>query len=172
MATYAAGDRRAWDPLFDRLAPRLLGFFQRSLPDPAAAEGHVEATFVQLHRSRHSYRLGTSVRHWVFGIAARVVIDGENALERRARRGAVRAPARAQGASGESARDRQVRQALEGLAITERMAIHLHRVERMTLEEIADVLGWTEDAVRCQLLHAYRALRERLWTLGDDGVGP
>ena len=171
MAAYAAGDRRAWEPLFDRLAPRLLGFFQRSLQDPAAAEEHVEATFVQLHRARHSYRPGCPRGTGSSGSQPAYGSTAAASSERRARRGAVRAPA----GTGASGRERPRPAGTAGarrLANHERIAIHLHRVERMTFEEIAEVLGWTEEAVRCQVLHAYRALRERLWALSDDGAGP
>jgi RNA polymerase sigma-70 factor (ECF subfamily) len=72
---------------------------------------------------------------------------------------------------GASARDRQVRQAIDGLASIERSIIHLHRFERMSFGEIAEVLGRTEAEVRHLGLHAYDQLRERLWTL-SDGEGP
>ena len=170
MAAYAAGDRGAWEPLFDRLAPRLLGFFQRSLRDPALAEDHVQATFVEMHRVRRSYPPGTPVRRWVFTIAARVRVNDASCLDRSGPCAATRATPPT--VPGESARDRQVRQAIDALASSERSIIHLHRFERMTFEEIAGVLGSTEAAVRREALQAYHRLRERLWTLGDDGERP
>lgn len=169
VAAGVAGDRRAWEPLFDELAPRLLDFFQRSLQDPVHAERHVEAAFLELHRSRHTFRRAQPVRPWVFGIAVRARVDGRSGLDRA--KGSADGRRAAGGARREGARDRQVRQALEELTGLERMAIHLHRFERMNFEEIAGVLGWTEEAVRCQVLHTYRALRERLWMVSDDGEG-
>jgi len=168
MAAYAAGDFRAWELLFDQLAPRLLGFFQRCLQDPVVAERHLQATFVELHRTRHTYRPGTPVRCWAFAIATRVRVGERSCLDPPDTGRASRA--NLLGVAGESARDRQVRQAIDGLASAERSIIHLHRFERMTLEEIAEVLGWTESAVRRHVLRAYDQLRKRLWTLSDDGV--
>ena len=167
IAAYTRGDASAWDPLFDRLAPRLLGFFLRCLHDPELAEQHVQATFLELHRSRRSYRRGTPALRWVFRTASRVRIDGRSCLERPDSDGASQqSPARGR---GESPRDRQVREAIDNLSRIERTIIHLHRFERMSVEEITEVLGWTEAAVRRHLTSAYLQLRMRLWTLSDDG---
>jgi RNA polymerase sigma-70 factor, ECF subfamily len=170
MAAYTAGDHRAWEALFDQLAPRLLAFFQSCLQDRVFAEDHLQATFVELRRARHTYRLGTPVRRWVFRIAAHVRVGDYSCLDRSDSRAAVRAtPA---SLPGESARDRQVRQAIDSLTSAERLIIHLQRFERMSFEEIAEVLGSTEAEVRRLVLHAYHELRERLWTLSDDGERP
>jgi RNA polymerase sigma-70 factor (ECF subfamily) len=166
MAAHA-GDRAAWETLFDRFAPRLLGFFQRCLLDPALAEDHVQATFVELHRARRAYTPGTPVRRWVFTIATRVRVRGSSCLDRAGPCAATRATTGS--VPGQSARDRQVRRAIDGLGNTERSIIHLHRFERMSFAEIAEVLGRPEAAVRRQALQAYHQLREHLWTLSDDG---
>ncbi len=162
-----AGQRAAWEALFDRFAPRLLAFFQRCLRDPALAEEHVEATFVELHRARRAYTPGTPVRRWVFTIATRVRVRGSSCLDRAGPCAATHATAGS--VPGQSARDRQVRRAIDGLGNTERSIIHLHRFERMSFAEIAEVLGRPEAAVRRQALQAYHRLREHLWTLSDDG---
>ena len=165
MGAYASGDRDAWEPLFRQLAPRLLAFLRRWLPDPALAEMYAQATFVELHRARRSYKPGTSVRRWVFAIATRVRIEpaGTACATDRVSRASV---------ASENARENQVRLALESLAGSDRAIIHLHRFERMNFEDIADVLGWTEAAVRQRISRAYQQLRERLWSLSDDGEGP
>jgi RNA polymerase sigma-70 factor (ECF subfamily) len=167
MAAYAEGGRATWDPLFDWLAPRLLGFYQRCLRDPALAERYVESCFVELHRARGNYRCGTPVRRFVFAIAMKVRIDDHSCLDGPDRAGARRATDPR--SSDDSGRDCVVKAAIDGLAPADRSLIHLHRFERMSFEEIAQVLGWTEAAVRHGLGRAYHQLRGRLGTLGDDG---
>lgn len=169
LSAYAAGDRRAWEPLFDQLAPRLLGFFERCLHDRARAESHVQATFVQLHRARRTYRPGTPARLWVFSIAARVRVDDRSCLDRMDASGSNGAGRKS--SPGEDERERLVRHAIDGLPNIERSILHLHRFEHMTFAAIAEVLGWSESAVRQRGLRAYHQLRERLWMLGDDGEG-
>lgn len=165
MIAYAAGDREAWEPLFRLLAPRVLAFFRRSLQDPGSAETYTQATFVELHRARRRYARGTPVRRWVFAIATRLRIDHASRAPDANRASHV-------SGSGENSRACQVRSAIESLSDSDRAVIHLHRFERMNFEEIAEVLGWTEAAVRECVSHAYQQLRERLWSLSDDGEGP
>jgi RNA polymerase sigma-70 factor (ECF subfamily) len=170
MAAYAAGDQRAWEPLFDRLAPRLLALFQRCLQDSASAEQHLQATFVELHRSRRSYRVGTPFRRWVFALAIRVRV-GEGSC--RDRLGADPHQREAPPIlPDEGPVERRVRQAIDTLTSGERTLIHLHRFERMSFEEIAEVIGSSEAVVRRQLLGAYHELRGRLWTPDGGGAGP
>ena len=170
IAAYAAGDPTVWEPLFDRLAPRLLGFFLRCVQEEGLAEDHVQATFVQLHRERRRYRPGTSGRRWVFATAVRVRVADRRCLEHPEPNGARHALS--DRAPGESELDREVRQAIDNLARIERSIIHLHRFEHMSLEDIAGVLGWSQRAVRRHLFRAYRELREGLWPLSDDEAGP
>ena len=58
MAAYVAGDARAFEQLFARLAPRLHGFFRRSFGE--AADDLLQVTFMKVHRARQQYRQGHS----------------------------------------------------------------------------------------------------------------
>jgi RNA polymerase sigma factor (sigma-70 family) len=176
MAAYAAGDVRALDALFNALAPRLLAFFQRCDADPSLAEELLQATFLQLHQERRAYHPGTSLRLWLFSIAAHVRRE-----QLRRRGGATpdtwraapllseRGRAAVSGAHSDG-RDRAVREALDALQGSERAILHLHRYESMTFAEIAQVLGAREDAVRAQALRTYRSLLERLQPLVGEGT--
>src|SRR4051812_46303791 len=75
MAAYAAGDARAFDRLFARLAPRVHRFFLRSFGKEHVADDLLQATFMKLHRARAQYRKDLKVAAWVFAIAARVRLD-------------------------------------------------------------------------------------------------
>src|SRR5262245_25793154 len=75
MAAYQQGDRRAFERLFDRLAPRVHAFFMRSFSNPATADDLLQVTWLKVHRGRGQYRTGAPVRPWLFAIAARVRLD-------------------------------------------------------------------------------------------------
>src|SRR5438552_15588972 len=75
MAAYAAGDARAFEQLFVRLAPRVHGFFLRSFRETAAADDLLQVTFMKVHKARDQYRRDLKVAPWVFTIAARVRLD-------------------------------------------------------------------------------------------------
>jgi RNA polymerase sigma-70 factor (ECF subfamily) len=173
MAAYAAGDERAFDALFDALAPALLAFFLRSVGERSAAEDLLQATFTRLHGSRLRYRSDAPFRPWLFTIAARVRADE---LRRRYRRDARREYAELEElpaptgdlegcALDQKARERAVRDALQRLPETQRLVVHLHRFEHMSFGQIAQVLDLTEGAVRVRAFRAYETLRKLLLPL-------
>jgi len=167
MSAYVAGDARAFESLFARLAPRVHGFFLRSFRNEAVADDLLQVTFMKLHRARARYRPDLKLTPWLFAVAARVRLDelrrrlrlpedaGEDAVAR-ADEQTPRDPPRAN-----DLRD-AVRAALEDLPESQRTVIHLHRYEGMTFGEIARVLGTTEGAVKLRAFRGYETLREQL----------
>lgn len=169
MARYVDGDDRALEVLFDRLAPRVLAFLRCGTVEPAHVEQLLQSTFVQLHRSRHAYPQGTSARAWVLGIAAH--------LQRKpARRWRWPSVSRTRAVTleaveqkSESRRDRAVREIIAGLQEEDRQLLHLHRFEGLSFEQIAQIVGSSEAAIRDRAVRSYRQLRERLLLLVNNG---
>ena len=170
MAAYVAGDERAFQTLFNQLAPRLLGFFRRSIPDQALAEDLLQTTFVRIHAARHRYRPELPLRPWLFTIAARVRIDELRRRHRLPRFTSdeeldhieMQGPGPSELDPDRKARVRQVQAAIDALPPSQRMIVHLHRFEDMSFAEIGSVLGVSEGAARVRAFRAYAALRERL----------
>jgi len=178
MAAYVAGDRRAFEQLFARLAPRLHRFFRRSFSAEATADDLLQVTFLKLHRARDTYKTGMRVAPWAFAIAARVRLDEFRSRKRLAEDGDEEALARADEARAAETRDEgtldgdtadAVRRAVEALPESQRVVIHLNRFEDMTFAEIARVLGTTEGAVKLRAFRAYGALRQALAPLAPTG---
>jgi RNA polymerase sigma factor (sigma-70 family) len=167
MSAYAAGDARAFESLFARLAPRVHGFFLRSFRDEAVADDLLQVTFMKVHRARAQFRPGLRVRPWLFAVAARVRLDelrrrlrlpedaGEEAIAR-ADEQAPRDP------PPDTELTDAVRAALESLPESQRAVIHLHRYEGMTFAEIGEVLGTTPGAAKLRAFRGYEALRRQL----------
>jgi RNA polymerase sigma-70 factor (ECF subfamily) len=177
MAAYAAGDARAFAPLFARIGSRVHAFFLRSFRDPNVADELLQTTFLKIHRGRTSYRADLPVRPWIFAIAARVRRDElrrryrlkEDCDEERLAE-AEQAQAVLQGRTmmdeelTSEAMDR-VRAALDRLPESQRAVVHLHRYEEMTFRQIAEALGLSEVAVRARAFRAYEQLRRDLLPL-------
>lgn len=171
MARYLAGDHRAFEQLFTRLAPGIYGLFLRSFGAPTVAEELVQTTFLNMHRSRATYRVGLPLRPWLFTIAARVRRDelrrryrlkedcDEEALVR-----AEEAMAMTGGGDDEGQRERaaRVREAIDRLPESQRVVLQLHRFEGLTFAQIAEILGTTALAVRARAFRAYETLRVEL----------
>jgi len=180
MAAYVGGDRRAFEQLFARLAPRLHRFFQRSFRAESTADDLLQVTFLKLHKARATYKPDMRVAPWAFAIAARVRLDEFRRRKRLAEDGDEEALARADEAQAAAARDRDesaidgdtadaVRRAVDALPESQRVVIHLNRFEGMTFAEIARVLGTTEGAIKLRAFRAYGALRQALAPLAPSG---
>jgi RNA polymerase sigma-70 factor (ECF subfamily) len=171
MARYVAGDRRAFERLYRRLAPRVHGFFLRSFGSPAVADDLLQQTFLKLHRARRDWRQDAPLRPWLFTIAARVRLDelrrryhlaetaDDDAIERAAETSAL---AEQPVAAANDDLVAEVRAALARLPESQRAVVHLHRYEGMTFGEIARVLGTTEGAIKLRAFRAYERLRVEL----------
>jgi RNA polymerase sigma factor (sigma-70 family) len=175
MTAYCGGDVTAFDRLFASLGPRLHGFFMRSFNSAPVADDLLQTTFLKLHRARGDYHRGLPVRPWVFSIAARVRLDELRKRRRLAEDLDEEALARledgqeTQGGAAEAAeageRVARVREALASLPESQRVIIHLHRVEGMTFEQIARILQTTEGAVKSRAFRGYERLRKQLTPL-------
>src|SRR5262252_8760358 len=142
MAAYVSGERRAFETLFARLAPRLHRFFRRSFGAEATADDLLQQTFLKLHRARGTYDPTMRVAPWAFAIASRVRLDEFRRRKRLAEDGDEEALGRA----------------VDALPESQRVVIHLNRFEGMTFGEIARVLGTTEGAVKLRPFRAYATL--------------
>ena len=170
MTAYVSGDRRAFEQLFARLAPRLHRFFRRSFGTEATADDLLQQTFLKLHRARDSYDHTMRVAPWAFAIASRVRLDEFRRRKRLAEDGDEEALARADearaadppGGGLDPDTADAVRRAVDALPESQRVVIHLNRFEDMTFAEIARVLGTTEGAVKLRAFRAYATLRQTL----------
>jgi len=167
MSAYVAGNARAFEGLFARLAPRVHAFFLRSFRNEAVADDLLQVTFMKVHRARAQYRPELKLMPWLFTVAARVRLDE---LRRRLRlpedadeEAVARADEQAPREAPQSTELKEaVRAALDALPESQRTVIHLHRYEGMTFAEISRVLGTTPGAVKLRAFRGYETLRERL----------
>jgi len=167
MSAYVAGNARAFEGLFARLAPRVHAFFLRSFRNEAVADDLLQVTFMKVHRARAQYRPELKLMPWLFAVAARVRLDE---LRRRLRlpedageEAVARADEQAPREAPQSTELKEaVRAALDALPESQRAVIHLHRYEGMTFAEISRVLDTTPGAVKLRAFRGYETLRERL----------
>jgi RNA polymerase sigma factor (sigma-70 family) len=80
MEQFCRGDENAFESLYARHAAPVLAFLTRMVRDPTLAEDLLQVTFLSVVRARGRYQPGTTVRAWVFAIAANA---GRDALRRR-----------------------------------------------------------------------------------------
>jgi RNA polymerase sigma-70 factor (ECF subfamily) len=161
MRAYQEGRAEAFEQLYAALAGGLRGYLQARCRDAARAEDLVQDTFLQIHRSRHTYEPGRPVKPWVYAIAHHVYLMDLRARTRRARH---EAEPGYDAAAREPATDalvlrHELRDALEQLPPGRREAWLLHHVRGLSFEEVAARLKIASGAARLRSSRAMEQLR-------------
>jgi RNA polymerase sigma-70 factor (ECF subfamily) len=163
-----AGDREAFDLLYDTYFPRVYRFALKRLRDPGEAEDVTQEVFFTVHQALGSFLGTSSLLVWIFGIT-------RNTVNRRFRRvrphlESLDAPAAREIAAFEAspeqaadARRMLVRceEVIEReLTPLQRRIFHLKHLRRQPIRAIARALGKSEDAIKANLYRMRRAITE------------
>lgn len=170
MGRVAARDEQAYERLFDRHAPVVLGLVVRILGDRGLAEEVLQETFLQVWQQADRYRPAlASPRGWILLLGRSRALDRLRARQASARRedaatgpgaGAV-APVGTQGLETEERR-RRVAAALATLPEEQRQSIDLAFFAGLTHSEIAERLGAPLGTVKSRILLGMNKLRRAL----------
>jgi RNA polymerase sigma-70 factor (ECF subfamily) len=162
MDRYATGDSAAFDVLYDGLAPRLRAMLRRQHCADPLTEDLIQQTFLRMHAARGHYCRGQDVVPWAFAIARRLMIDAwrQNRRERdRPKRNAV---ASLPGPEEELIADetaRRLARTVDELPPLHREAFDLVKMDGLSIEETARVLGTSANAIKLRIHRAYQSLR-------------
>jgi RNA polymerase sigma-70 factor (ECF subfamily) len=164
MREYQGGSLTAFEALYRALAPRLSAFIRSRVRDDARANDLLQETFLELHRSRHTYLPGHSVIGWSLGIAQNVMLRNRREQNRRER---IEVPADSSEIEGAMPRAAEfelqpLQDALELLSPDSRATWWMRNIEGLSFEVIAHRLGIAATAVRLRCSRASRALRAAL----------
>lgn len=163
MARYRQGDTEAFEALHAQLRGPLRGYLMSLTRDSARADDLVQETFLQLHRSRHTYTPSRPLKPWVFGIARNVYL-----IDQRARRSEARRRAAAAQEAPEARRvnpfksvstESWLQTALENVEPPRREALLLHYGWGYTFEEIGARLGISRGAAKLRSHRGVQTLR-------------
>ncbi len=173
MVRYVAGDERAFEEVFRRYAPRVLGYMRRGYLTGREAEDLAQQTFLQLHRARFDYRPDRPLGPWLMTIARNVKHDF---LRRIGRRGVPAGLEGLEPASDDPGGPRlEAREAVEGalahLPASLRRVVELHWLSHLSFAEVAESLGISRSAAKVRAHRAYRALRRFLEDRAGDAPG-
>ncbi|MEW6441553.1 MAG: RNA polymerase sigma factor [bacterium] len=166
MLLYQQGDGSVLPRLYRQVAPAMFTYLYRLCRDRALAEDLLQEVFLRVHKVRHTYRPGSSVKPWLYAIARYTAID---ALRKRDRRREVayeegsragdRVPAEEAGCSEQM---EEVEQAMDLLPGGQREALLLTKVSGLSVKEAAAAMGCSEGAVKVKVHRALQALRTAL----------
>jgi len=160
------GDVDAVGQLYDRYHERIFRYVWSRTSDRQLAEDLTGETFARMVSHLHRYRpQGVPFAAWLYRIARNLIVD-----HHRREAGRISVPlAHAEGRNEETddmaamvernLSVERVRQALAGLDLTQREVIELRFLARMSLQEVAQVLGRSVAAVKSLQHRGLAALR-------------
>jgi RNA polymerase sigma factor (sigma-70 family) len=173
MQAVQNGDVGRLEVLFDRHHRGLYHYFLHLTSNAASSEDLVQEVFFRILKYRHTYRIGTAVRPWMYQI-------GRNALADQAGRnkGQVALPdSVADLHSPELLPDRQaqnkeeaalLKRALSAMPQEKREVIVMSRFSELKYEEIANVLNVEVGTVKVRVHRALRELGDRFFALRGE----
>lgn len=166
------GDSRAFDQIYDRMAPRIFGLLRQMMHDEREAEDVLQDGFVLLWERASAYDPERSKAFtWVVMLFRHKAIDRMRMLGRRNRlvesevleQTTLSAPADG-GTNDEQAGERGtvVREALDELSKEQRRLIELAFLKGLTHHVIAESLGIQPGTVKTHIRNGLLRLRDRL----------
>jgi len=165
MDRYVDGEPEAFEALYRRVSPNLMGYLLRLTRNRERAEDLLQITFSKIHRARGSYLKGAPVLPWILAIARRSFLDERRSANVRTEDlspdGSLPEPQ-----NEERPLPTELSDALEiaigRLPETYREAIVLTKITGLSVAEAASVLGATETAVKLRVHRGYNQLRKEL----------
>ena len=156
-------DPDAWHDLFDREMPAIYRYALSRLGDAARAEDAAGEVFEQAFRNAESFHdRGLPPRAWLFGIARHVVGSHRRAWFRRPPQLAIEVFDGGGEDHGLSPDRLDLARAIAELEPAHCEVISLRFIHGLSLQEAAEVIGASTDAVKGRQARALAALRERL----------
>ena len=182
MDRYCDGDPRAFARLHAALTPRLRGFLIDFVHDESTADDLLQLTFLKAHLARERFCVqggnpDGAVQGWYFAIARNVALDLLRQRGRRVRREgrdsvdvgdlelADETASVEQLALGQEHGDAvigQVREALAQLPAGQREVVELHKLQGMSMAEVAERLDIREGTARVRAHRGYKTLARLL----------
>jgi RNA polymerase sigma-70 factor (ECF subfamily) len=167
LAACATGDAAALGALFDRFQDAVYRFAARFvMNDDMARDDLVQATFLEIARTAHSFRGTSSVKTWILGVAANIA---RHTLRSEQRRKAHQAGFLEKQSAAPVLVDDQVErrlllariaEAIDALPRDQKLAFILVDLEQLPGAEVARILDVPEGTLWRRLHTARKAVRD------------
>lgn len=174
LLAWRAGDAGAGELLFERYYAKVALFFQNKVAEP---EDLIQRTFLACVESADRFRINSSFRAYLLGIAVNVLrnhyrrLNGPRnhaPLETSSMEDMGQTPSQIIAKREE---ERLLLAALRRLPVELQLLLELYYWERMKTRELAEVLGWRLGTVRDRLRRARLRLEEHITALAGSRSG-
>lgn len=164
MTSYQQGHMEGFAALHAALAPPIKRYLWTFVRNGALVEDLLQETFLQVHRSRHTYTPPRPVRPWVYAIARHAALMHLRWRRRRPEEVPEEdLPEPAEPASPDLAGDRAtLLRLLRTLPRPAQEVLVLHHLLGLSFEEVGRVVGVSSGTAKVRAHRALNALRERV----------
>jgi len=173
MTAVREGEVQQLGVLFECHHRALFNFFLRLTSDRQASEDLVQDVFLRILKSRATYQPGTQFRTWMYQVARSAHVDRFRSRPREVQTDVdgirIASPSASPGSDLE--RDQEatlLRKALAALPDDKREVLVLSRFQGLKYQEIGELLGCEEGAVKVRVFRAVRALRDAYTQLAGN----
>jgi len=166
MMKVKAGDIDKLGLLYERYSKMLFGFFWRMSGSVETSEDLVQTVFYRILKKRSQFKGKGKFSSWMFQIAHNLWADHYKKSHRIDLKDDMERWELKEGLSTDEQIEReeqlrQLRTALHSLSDDKREVIILSRYQGMKYNEIANILGTTEGAIKIKVFRALTELREQ-----------
>ena len=169
VQAWQAGDRSAFERLYERHAERVWRYARYFSGNDEAAGEIVQETFLRVLKYLKSFEGRAKFSTWLFTVVRSVAVSAATRMTREMAltdgsvstevvSGALEPP---EILAATERRD-AVRVAIARLPAPEREALLLYEIEGLSMQDAAEVLGWTTAKVKITVFRARRRLRDFL----------
>jgi RNA polymerase sigma-70 factor (ECF subfamily) len=184
MLRFQEGEKEAFEQLFQKYSPSVVNFAFHFLGNRGRAEEIAQEVFLQVYRWQTRYEPKAKFSTWLFKIAHnhclnevrkgeyRVTLESISPREdaegdERQRELPDTNPGKGEEALAAKQAAARVTKILRKIPESQRTALTLSRLEGLSYQEVAEVLGSTEKAVKSLVFRATQSLRDGLRDLVD-----
>lgn len=163
---FLAGEERAFDELVTRHQSYVYNVCLQILGNQADAEDAAQDVFVAAYKALPRFRMRSKISTWIYRIAVNQCVS-----RLRRRRAEVRTAQEAgerPTQAGQVEKRRLVRDLVQRLAPHYRAVLVLKYYREFSYQEIAEILGWSPDKVKCYL-HRARNIFKRIYEAENRG---
>jgi RNA polymerase sigma-70 factor (ECF subfamily) len=162
MLNVAQGDLDQLRHLFDRYHLRIYNFFQKMVRNQAVSEDLTQDVFAKIIKYRGSYNHG-NFASWIFTIA-RNIFSTYYQKQKKERSYAINDDLTASGeiliTESNAEELNHLQRALLKLAQSDRELIVMHRFQEIKYQQIAEIIGSSEGAVKVKVHRALKKLKD------------
>lgn len=160
MARVRAGEIHLLEELFERHHRQLYRYFLGRTHDPSRSEDCVQDVFHRVLRYRRRFRASGSFTVWLYTIARNVFIDQAKKEPKYVSIDQIRELQ--EPAVSDRGNDHRIliSSLLRRLGEADREVVLLSRVEQLSVDEMAELLGCSAGAVKVRIHRALRRLRD------------